>query len=345
MKEFNGFATGIGSLPHKDADQALDIVFQYCPAIPFWPQLPRRSSREGMVAQFSEKLPCLEFTSEGIIFNSRDRDRELEFFYDRVIAGDADYFKISPDFAAGLYGFCRRLEGLSPEALRSIVALKCHITGPFTFAASLNNDENISLIHDEVFMQVILKGLAMKALWQLRLFKKFGKEQIIFIDEPYLAGFGSAFTPVNKQTVESILAELTSAIKAEGALVGVHCCGNTDWPIFLDSPAIDIINFDAFSFFERLALYADNLKAFFKRGGSLCWGIVPTTEFKGSETPESLAALVNSGINTLAKKGIDRDLLAKNLLISPSCGLGTLDPAKAEQIFQVLSKTSAFLRR
>ncbi|MDD5347948.1 MAG: hypothetical protein PHT59_04980, partial [Candidatus Omnitrophica bacterium] len=97
-------------------------------------------------------------------------------------------------------------------------------------------------------------------------------------------------------------------------------------------------------FFDRLALYPDNLKRFLKRGGILCWGIVPTTEFKDSETPEVLADKVKAGINVLVSKGIDRDLLAKNLLISPSCGLGTLDTAKAEQIFQVLSETSNFLR-
>ena len=343
MTGLKGFATGIGSLPYKDTEKALDLVFHFCPKIPFWPQLPKRDSREGMVAQFSEKLPCLEFTPEGVIFNPRQKDKELELFYGRVIAGDTAYFKLSPDFSAGLYGFYQRLEKLGPQGLKNIAAIKCHITGPFTFAASLSNDNNLSLLHDEIFMQVILKGMAMKALWQVSLFKKFGKKIIIFIDEPYLAGFGSAFTPINKETVEAGLAELTSAIKSEDVSIGVHCCGNTDWPIFIDAQGIDIINFDAFSFFDRLALYSENLKAFFKRGGMLCWGIVPTTEFKASETAELLSAKIQSGIDLLAKKGIDRDLLMENLLISPSCGLGTLDEAKAGQIFQVLAETSSYI--
>jgi len=342
--EFNGLATGIGSLPYKEPEEALDAVFRYCPDIPFWPQLPRRDSREGMIAQFSEKLPCLEFTPEGVIFNPADKDRQFELFYDRIIAGDTDYFKISPDFAAGLYGFCRRLKGLSPQSLSKIAAIKCHITGPFTFAASLSADNGASLLHDAIFLQAVIKGLAMKALWQAGLFREFGKQTIIFIDEPYMSGFGSAFTPVTREAAENTLAELTSAIKSEGVLTGVHCCGNTDWSIFTDLSGIDIINFDAFSFFDRLALYGDNLKAFFKRGGILCWGIVPTTEFKAGETPESLAKMVRSGIDTLAKKGVDRSLLEKGLLISPSCGLGTLDPAKAEQILTALSGTSACLK-
>jgi hypothetical protein len=66
--------------------------------------------------------------------------------------------------------------------------------------------------------------------------------------------------------------------------------------------SIDIISFDAFGFLDRLILYADNLKSFFKRGGILCWGIVPTQEFTGQETPSLLADKLNSGINSLVKK-------------------------------------------
>ena len=76
---------GIGSLPYLEANSALDLIFEYCPQIPFWPQLPKRDAREGMTAQFSEHVPC--------------KDKELELFYDRIISEDLDYFKISPDFA------------------------------------------------------------------------------------------------------------------------------------------------------------------------------------------------------------------------------------------------------
>lgn len=340
MARLTGLATGIGSLPHKDPEAALDLVFKYCPKIPFWPQLPKRDSREGMIAQFSEKMPCLEFTPEGIIFNANDKDRELELFYDQVISGDIDYFKITPDFALGLYSFLKRFEKMKPQDLENITAIKCHVTGPFTFAASLSDDNNVSLLHDEIFMQVILKAIAMKALWQISLFKKFGKKIIVFIDEPCLAGLGSAFTAINNQAAEKALTELGLAIKSEGALTGVHCCGNTDWPVFLDSPGVDIINFDAFSFFERLALYTGSLKGFFKRGGILCWGIVPTSEFKGSETPELLSGRIKTGIDSLVNKGISRDLAENNLLISPACGLGSLDTDKAERIFHLLSEVS-----
>ena len=40
------------------------------------------------------------------------------------------------------------------------------------------------------------------------------------------------------------LGEVIEAVHAEGALAGVHCCGNTEWSILIDA-GVDIINFDA----------------------------------------------------------------------------------------------------
>jgi len=337
MLELRGLATGIGSLPHKDVESALDLVFKYTPQIPFWPQLPKRDMREGMVAQFSENLPALKISKEGLFFNPKDTEKELEVFYERIIADDADYFKVSEDFALGLHRFYRRLENTN---LKDIKFIKCQVTGPFTFAASITDDQGATLLHNSVFMQAILKGLAMKALWQVNFFKKFGKKIILFFDEPYLGCFGSAYTPINREDVVRGLSELAASIKSKDILLGVHCCGNTDWSIFTDVTSIDIISFDAYGFLERLVLYADNLKDFFKRGGILCWGIVPTQEFTDKVTLNSLIKKVKDGIGTLLKKGLDKDLLRDNLLLSPSCGMGTLDIDKSKRILNTLSEVS-----
>lgn len=44
-----GQVTGIGSLPHRDAEEAVRFVAEQSPAIPFWPQLPQRSDDEMML--------------------------------------------------------------------------------------------------------------------------------------------------------------------------------------------------------------------------------------------------------------------------------------------------------
>jgi len=342
MTKIKGLATGIGSLPHKDAEAALDLIFKYCPQIPFWPQLPKRDVREGMLAQFSQNLPCVEVSSDGLFFNPADKEKKLEVFYEHIISNDIKYFGIGEDFASGLHAFCQRLKNSN---LKNIEFIKAHLTGPFTFAAGIKDEKGTALLHEPIFMQAILKGLAMKALWQISIFKNFGKKIILFLDEPYLGCFGSAYTPINREDVIKTLSDLTKDIKSQNLLLGVHCCGNTDWSIFTDIPGVDIISFDAFSYLAKLMLYADNLSEFFKRGGILCWGGVPTLEFSGNETPQSLVKMIGSGIEVLSKKGVSRELLIENLLISPACGLGTLDASKSQSIFALLSETSALLKK
>ena len=337
-----GLATGIGSLPLIDAQTAIDLILGYVPEVPFWPQLPKSDPREGMLAQFSENLPGLKLVGQDLHFNAEDKDKELELFYDRFIAQDLEYFKISPDFARGLHAFYEHLNDLD---LSGIEFIKCQVTGPFTFCSGITDSEGKIILHDEVLMQAMVKGLGMKALWQLEYFKKFGKKMIMFFDEPYLTGVGSAYTPVNRNDVIDVYTELTDSLKNQGSLIGIHCCGNTDWSMLTDAAGIDIINFDAFNFQERFVLYANNLNRFLKRGGIICWGIVPTQEFNSNQSPELLAQKIKSGLDILVKKGIDRQLLLERLLISPACGLGTLDVQKADGIFSLLHQTSLFIRK
>jgi len=351
-----GLATGVGSLPLDNVQKAIDLILRFLPAAPFWPQLPKCDMREGMIAQFSENLPGLKINGGDLKFSAQDKEKELELFYDRFIAGDLEYFKITPDFARGLYAFYQRLNSMD---LSGVEFIKCQVTGPFTFCAGITDNQGKAILHDEVLMQAMVKGLGMKALWQLEYFKKFGKKMIMFFDEPYLTSLGSGYSGYsgysgsrgypghslsNNNEINRIFQELTEGLKSRGCLVGVHCCGNADWGMLMDT-SIDIINFDAFNFQERFVLYADNLNSFLKKGGIICWGIVPTQGYNLSQTPEELAQKIKSGLDVLVKKGIDRELLLERLMISPACGLGTLNAQDAEGILTLLNQTSAFIRK
>ncbi|MDO8662195.1 MAG: hypothetical protein Q7K98_03105 [Candidatus Omnitrophota bacterium] len=340
MRISKGLATGAGSLPHLDAESSLDLIFKYVPAAPFWPQLPKRDLREGMVAQFSENLPCLRFKDGSVIFDPKNKEKELEEFYEKVISDDLDYFKISESFALGLHKFYQRL---ASSDLERIDFIKIQITGPFTFLASVKDENGVILLHNPVFKQAVIKALSLKLRWQISLFKQFGKPIIAFIDEPYLGAFGSAYTPINREDVVRALTEFGEGLKSKDVFLGLHCCGNTDWSIFTDTLCIELINFDAFSFQEKFILYAENLKGFLKRGGVICWGVVPTQEFSGKEDAQALAGRLKQGIESLAKKGIERELLLASLMISPACGLGTFTPQKAEQILKLLSQVSSLV--
>lgn len=346
-KSLRGLATGIGSLPYKDADSALDLIFACLPEVPFWPQLPKRNKWEGesivpedMVMQFSQNLPLRQPGERG----PYDMDKKLEDFYGNIIANNLEHFKITENYASGIYKFRQRLLN-SPELLKKIEYIKCQITGPFTFAASVKDDSGVAYLNNPVFMQAFIKGLAMKALWQINFLKEFGKDIIVFVDEPYLAAFGSAYTPLGREDVVKGLRDLTEAIKSQGVLIGVHCCGNTDWSIFTEVEGIDIINFDAFDYLDKFTLYADNLGRFLKRGGVIAWGIVPTQGFSNALKAKALLERIEGGINVMVNKGVDKELLQNNLMLTPACGLGTLDEARSRAIFELLHELSEILRR
>ena len=120
--DFNCIATGIGSLPHTVPDIAVALSLKYLPEAPIWPQLPQRSFLEHFCGQYSEGLPGLvvDRSKQSYYFDtSRDLDPELERFYDRYLAKDHDYFRISESHAAGLYSFIATLKEKGLPLVRS----------------------------------------------------------------------------------------------------------------------------------------------------------------------------------------------------------------------------------
>ena len=66
-----GMATGVGSLPHRDADAAAALVLRCLPELPAAPQLPQRSAREGMLAQWMHGVVGVDVADDGAIRDQR----------------------------------------------------------------------------------------------------------------------------------------------------------------------------------------------------------------------------------------------------------------------------------
>ncbi|MEW5758760.1 MAG: hypothetical protein AB1755_04775 [Candidatus Omnitrophota bacterium] len=334
--------TALGSLPFKDVDKAIDFVIKYFSNVPFWPQLPTKSYLEGMSIQFSENIPIIELEDKNLVLKEDISEKVLEEFYTKVINKDFEYFSISRDYAVG---FHKIIEYLEKGLIKSSI-LKCHVTGPFTFSASIKQSKNKKIIASQEFLQIITSALYLKALWQIKKIKSFGKEIILFFDEPYLACFGSSLTPLDRNNVVATLRELVNPLKEEGScLIGAHCCGNTDWPIFIES-GFDIISFDAFNYLERVMLYTKELKAFLLSGGILALGIVPTQEFDCLKIElDLLLKKIEEGLLKFSAKGIDQSLVLEQTLLTPSCGMGTLNEDVTIKISNILEGLSFRLKK
>src|SRR5262245_53626552 len=101
-------ATGIGSLPHRDPQAAVRLLLKIFPEIPFWPQLPCRSSEERMTKQFGLSV-------------------------------------LRPENAAGFFELIKTLGHQPPAQLR---AIKGQVTGPTTWLVSNYSTSGEILLDD-----------------------------------------------------------------------------------------------------------------------------------------------------------------------------------------------------
>ncbi|MFH0838799.1 MAG: methionine synthase [Candidatus Omnitrophota bacterium] len=336
-------ASIIGSVPYRAAVEAVDFVVAHFDTIPCWPQLPRKSYYENMYVQFAERLPgiVIEEDKKRIFVNTNDRfEEQLEIFYSKYLAGDIEYFLVSETYAAGLYEFKKRL---LTSAL-STPYVKGQLVGPVSFALTVTDEKRQALYYNEQALDAVIKLLSLKAKWQIRFLRGLSKEIIMFLDEPYLASVGSAYIAIEKNKLISNLNEVIDSIHQEGALAGIHCCGNTDWSI-ITSTRVDIVSFDSYNYADTLLLYPEDLRVFIERGGVLAWGIVPTDENVLRESKDSLSKNIQNYFTRCAQKGISMDLITNQSMITPSCGTGTLQKELSERILLLACELSHFLQR
>ncbi|MEN8136278.1 MAG: hypothetical protein ABFS18_12205 [Thermodesulfobacteriota bacterium] len=342
-----GLATLIGSLPVANHRQGWELINRYTPEIPLWPQLPS-NPKEGMLVQFMEGMIGLVEGERTYFDTGGDFDEQLLPFFEDFLAVAEDHkalsdsrFAISQERAGGLYL-------LNEEATTSgrAVAVKGQITGPFTVLTGLQDQDQRLSYYNPSLREMIVQGLAMKSAWQVRFLKQTGLPVIIFIDEPALAGLGSsAFITISQDDIAQDLSQVIDAIQSTGGLAGIHVCANTEWNLLLSSK-VDIISFDAYTFFDRFITCRDQIHAYMERGGIIAWGIVPTSENDQieDETSESLVARWEQQAAQLCTEQWSIPAILEQSLITPSCGTGSLSPDLAEKVLTLTSEVSATLR-
>ena len=116
-----GLATGIGSLPHTDAQDAAEVVLRCLPEFPAAPQLPARDPREGMLAQWLGALPEVE------VGDRRLASRSWACPSSRRSASSTSRAH------AGLLAFLDAASALE----RAPVRVKVQVTGPLTLGVAL----------------------------------------------------------------------------------------------------------------------------------------------------------------------------------------------------------------
>ncbi len=339
----------IGSLPSDNHRESAKLIFDYTPEIPLWPQLPV-FKQEGMILQYVPGFPGMS-ESDGKLFVDTEKagfEEELLAFYEEYLMVsdggaeiDGTRFILSREAANGFYHFL----DIAERKRDGLVALKGQTTGPVTFCTGLADQNGRAIFYNDQLRDVAVKHLAMKARWQVKKMSVLCDQTIMFFDEPALAGLGSsAFITITADEIKQCFSEMFEAVRLEKGLTGVHVCANTEWSVIFES-GVDIVSYDAYSYFDKLILYGDHLKTFFYNGGILASGIIPTNpEFIDLETAQSLTEKWQKQTQELVSLGIPENIIREQTLITPSCGTGTATSSQALRVIELTRDVSKRIR-
>lgn len=356
----------VGSLPMNNHLEATRLMLQYTPDIPLWVQLPIYRE-EGMLYQFLPGMPGLvikegESSREKIFYidtSSQSFEDEVLAFYEAYMAivenhstnGKVDHIEETESRFA-LTDLTARGFSIFMESVKELpnvpFAVKGQVTGPITMGIGVKDQDGRLLFYDERMRDIVTKHVAMSARWQTIQLLKLNtpNKPIIFFDEPGVVGFGSsAYISITREQITESLKEGIDAVHQAGGVAGIHICANGDWTLALES-GTDIINFDAYSYFNRLILYREHLNQFLERGGILAWGIVPTgsPEYVENASLNSLWQMWNSQVKQLELLGMSRERILSQSLITPSCGTGSLTLDHACKVLSLTKSLSEYIR-
>ncbi len=338
----------IGSLPLQDHKEALDEVLKRTPQSPHWVQLPVHP-QESFLLQFSEGLPGLKVGSRVWVQNEgEDFERELLLFYEEFLAVtegnkdlDSSLFVMSSQAAPGFY---RLMDAICSG--RTLAFVKGQLSGPLSVLTGIQDSKSRWAYHDERVREAMVRLLCLRARWQARKLKQLARVVILSVDEPTLGNLGSSsLISIAPQEALANLREILMAVEAEGAWPGLHVCANADWGALLKIKELRVLSFDAYSYFDRVALFSHELMDFLDRGGILAWGIVPTRgEDLDKLKAETLAQSWKEKAQRLAQERVGLKEILRNSFITPACGLGSLDPESAIRAMDLTVQTSQRLR-
>lgn len=343
---------GIGSLPHKNPDEAMRVVAQNFASVPFFPQLANISRNEDMMFQFLEGLPSFSpDKSEKFVLDSENEEFLSgleEFFadYEEIISDInsplLEKYAITPKSSSTFGKFEQFIKENKPQYAKG------QIVGAFTICTTLKDQNGIAVIYDETLRDIVVKLLSLKVLWQIKHIKtaNSGTIPIIFMDEPSVSQIGSsAYLTISETDVISMLKEISDEIKANGSLSAMHCCGKCDWRLPIKT-GINIINFDAYTYGQNFNVYHKEISKFLNNGGKIAWGFVPTLDgvILRKLSIDDLVKKFHDSVNYLTKNGINEKLIIDNSLITSSCGAGGLSVKDSELAMSLVKGLSDRLK-
>jgi hypothetical protein len=325
-----GAVTGIGSLPFTSATSAIRSVAKFSPEVPFWPQLPQLSEREGIVGQGLAIVEDLvEPRNEG--YGYQVKDGQLNSVLEILHRSRGELT------LANAAGFGAFEEALLSGLFSSAVAVKGQIEGPITLSAYLFH-KGRPFLSDPALFAAIAFHVSQIIAWQIDRLKSAGLPVLLFVDEPALCLDAPVANAVSQEQRLNALSATLEGARIRGAYAGLHCCAARPFERMCRAKA-DIISFDAH---EGLDLFFADWHAldFIQKGGTVAYGIVPTRP--GVNAVDSASIFIR-WLKAASRAG-DPQKFAQRAMITATCGLGMLDTSAVAESFSVAHSISKLIR-
>jgi methionine synthase II (cobalamin-independent) len=316
-----GSATGIGSLPGVDIVEAVKTVLGEAPDLPYLPELPARGPGADMIGRSAGllvDLPVELYAAQWRIASHAGRD----------LRRTADLWE-------------RDVDALTEAAAGFDGPLKLQIAGPWTLAASIDLPIGGRLLRDPGAVRDLAASLAeglaahvadVRARLPLA-------RVLVQIDEPSLPAVLAGHVPTESgygtlRTVDASVARstLTDVVTAANAPVVLHCCA-ADAPLdlFRDAGAVAVaIDLDRLDVGRAGAL--DPLGEVLDVGLGLFAGAISTDN--NASVPTS-AAVADRIANLWRTLGFATDDLARQVVVTPACGLAAVTEERARAVMTV----------
>ncbi|MFP2929799.1 hypothetical protein ACLESO_32325 [Pyxidicoccus sp. 3LG] len=329
--------TGIGSLPHTQVELGLQAALAQ--DIPFLPQLPVGKPSELMIPAAMEGLPGLSFDAEGLCTIDLDAwaagRADFEARLDAALAAGAlEQYEPSPEACRAWRPFLWEVE------TRKLAFAKAQLAGPFTVRSVARTSSGQPALDVPGLDQAMYRLVLARSLAMVKALRRAGTTPLFYLDEPGLYAFQRT-QPRHLLALQE-LKLLVVALQREGALVGVHCCGNTDWGALLDVQP-DLLSLDVRLSLDAMVEEREALERFLVSGATLSLGIVPTDLASAYEVSE-LVDSVEASLKAALPRGFSFAQVVSTVVLTPACGLAMRSVVDAERILEELKAAQRRLR-
>ena len=321
-----GTATGVGSLPYVDRDEAARVVFGELPEFPHLAELPGRGAGSDMIGRTAAMLVDLHVDLQPAGWRLVDQAGRDETAARSTLQADVDALEVA---AHGYTG-----------------PLKVQLAGPWTLAAGLQRARGGRVLADHGARRDVAQSLAEGVGQHVAEVSRRvpGASIVVQIDEPGLSAVLAGSVPTDSGwgrlgAVPPVDAEslLEIVVAAAGEWPVVHCCANQPpFGLLHRSGAVAVSCDIGVLGQSALADLAETVDA-----GLLLWpGIVPTVP---PTTPPSDRDLADRLQQLFRRLDQDPAALAAGSVLTPACGLAGADHAWARDAYGLTVRTARAL--